>query len=304
MNRKGSILIILLWILTFLFLIGLEISYLGERNLQMVQFEKDRLLQNASSLAGLEYAKYLLSVDEPDSDSLEDGWARIQEREDFQFENGQMFELIRKDYLNLEAYEYGLEDLESRIPLGALTKERLARILELDEREERRLPEIDDLLKMEDLLMLQSFLKLPLDRLLGEDQNDDGILNENENDGEDVLPMDNRDSKMAWGLRDELSLFPSKLNVNTVSVAALDALLPDRREFVNQFLRQRDDLGGFRSIPSAFVSQANLKEGSLSLKSEFFLARVRSVNRDSQITRKYLLHRSEEGVVFLRELGY
>ena len=130
--KRGSILIILLWILTFLFFIGVEIQLLVQRTRELILFEKHQMISKVASLSGLEYAKFLLTSDQKESDSLNEKWA-YQAFKKFPLGKESSFNLINKSQKKNTEFHFGLKDLESKLALSLIPVDRWPSILKLKE---------------------------------------------------------------------------------------------------------------------------------------------------------------------------
>ncbi|MCO4781919.1 MAG: hypothetical protein KC646_06300 [Candidatus Cloacimonetes bacterium] len=301
-NNLGSILIILLWILTFLFFIGVEIQLLVQRTREFVQYEKSQLISKVASLSGIEYAKFLLVNDDTDVDHLKEKWA-FQEVKKYKLNEEVSFELINKRTKKKLDFQFGLRDLESKLSLPLIPLDRWPQVLKLSDIQEKKFKNYGKgIVNFENLLQLSSALDLSIEQMMGEDQNDDGLLNENENDGDKSLPKDNFDDDLLLGLSDMLAWQSTEMNVNTIGSEQLLRLYPSKKADIDQFILSRSQReSGYTTLPSEFQGLFRPPKW-FGVKSKFFVVRSIGSYKNVNYKSKVLLYKDLEEVYTLQPL--
>ncbi|PCJ20627.1 MAG: hypothetical protein COB02_03640 [Candidatus Cloacimonadota bacterium] len=300
--KRGSILIVLLWVLTFLFFVGVEIQLLVQRTKELVRFEKNQLIAKVASLSGVEYSKYLLLSDKEPLDTLHEKWSN-QEIVEYKLSKDISFTLNNKNKSTNYKFSFGLKDLESKISLVSLPIDRWSSILNLNESQQKTLESFrEGVRKFEDLLQLSSILNLSNKQMMGEDQNDDGLLNENENDGDFSLPKDNFDNILNFGISDLVSWQAKEMNVNTIGAYQLKKLYPQKKDEIDQFIIARSQkTSGYSTIPSNFQTIFQPKKW-FGVHSNFFITRSKGQVKSHVYRSKFLLYRDDKKVYILRPL--
>lgn len=302
LKKTGSILIILLWILTFLFFIGVEIQLLVQRTREFVQYEKSQLISKVASLSGVEYAKFLLVSDSNKIDSLSEKWSS-QEVKQYKLNEESSFQLQNKMDQKSSEFQFGLRDLESKLALTLLPVDRWAQVLKLNELQEKKLASYGKgVVNFENLLQLSSALGLSIAQIMGEDQNDDGILNENENDGEKSLPKDNFDDDLQLGISDMVAWQSKDMNVNTLGSQQLLRLYPSKKNDIDQFILSRSQReSGYTTLPSEFQGLFKPKEW-FGVSSQYYVVRSIGSYKKVHYRSKYLLYKDVDEVYILQPL--
>lgn len=135
MRRRGSILIVSLWVLAILFLLAVGLAYRVGLELRMTRYGQERLKTFYIAKAGLEQAMTLLKEeDSKEADAFKEPWS---EDESLFKESGigDGFFSVRYSFQELggEVIRYGMQDEESRISLNAADREILQRVPGVDE---------------------------------------------------------------------------------------------------------------------------------------------------------------------------
>ena len=157
-------------------------------------------------------------------------------------------------------------------------------------------------MKFEDLLQLSSIIGLDVAQMMGEDQNDDGLLNENENDGDQSLPLDNFDDLLQLGIADMVSWQSDLMNINTIGAQQLSLLYPSKKSEIDRFISLRSQKEeAYTTIPNEFHALFKPQKW-FGVSSRYFVVRSIGQYKESFSTNKYLVYRDEDEVYTLRPL--
>ena len=214
-SRSGVALVLVLWLMTVLCAVALEVSLFSRLRLQATRNSGDAVRALFLARAGIERAIAELKEDRDGVESLDD----LRENAERLYHSVDLAEgsytLLAdpRDSMSAEP-EYGISDEAAKINLNSA-----------DERMLRSIPGIDPdlaadiiLLRKEnktihdigDLLLIESVDELVL---YGEDQNQNAILDANEDDGDRSWPSDNGDGKLERGLAAHLTCYSATRNV-------------------------------------------------------------------------------------------
>ena len=237
MNQRASILVGLLWCLTLLSVVVIGILHTTRFDLLIVKNYGDEIQAHYLALAGVEKAKALLyhqALDRKRSgkNHVGDLYDSPEDFRDIHFGRGE-FRVFRQGREEEGGkVMYGITDEESRLnvnhasaeelgKIDGMTPEIVASILQYrgensngpapDLSVDNYFPRKGPLETTRELLMVRG---VPRDLFLGEDANQNGLLDPEEDDGNVSYPPDNRDGLLDAGWSGMLTVDSMNLNVN------------------------------------------------------------------------------------------
>ncbi len=255
-HRLGTVLIITMWVV--LVLAGLALVFANSMRVQAAVVANNQAGIQAECIAAgaLEYiiANLMTSKEEGETASLEETTIRY---DAMKVGNG-YFWVLRSNLENDRDYEFGLTheagkinlntaDANMLLALPGMTEELEASILDwhdADSEVTTNGAEDDyyllladpynaknaNLETVEEILLIQGGTE---ELLYGEDTNLNGILEENENDGDDSDPPDDRDGQLDRGFYDYVTVYSAESNLDSEGNARID---------VNDITNSRTDL--------------------------------------------------------------
>jgi type II secretory pathway component PulK len=237
-TRRGVILVAALWVMAFLALIVVSFVSSQEVELKVSASFADRVQARHLAASGLEHAKMELAMDETAHDGPFETWRRSPER----FERVPMgdgfYSLIYNNVDDQSELAFGLDDENGKVNLNAAPRsvlkdlpgmtEALADCVidwrdEDDEVSGDEGAESDYYLRLdppyeakngpfdtvEELLAVKGFTPAIL---YGEDLNRNGVLDPNEDDGDETEPADDNDGELDGGLVDFVTVYSFEMN--------------------------------------------------------------------------------------------
>ena len=215
--RRGMALVLVLWLLTVLSTVALEVSLFSHLRLQATRNVGDAARSLFLAAAGVERAIAELKEGRDSSQTLED----LREGPDRFYQNVEIGEgsyTLLAERSNGEGAEpeYGISDEAAKLNLNTANETMLSRIpgVDLDlaadimmlRKENETIRDVGDLLLIE-----------RVDRLVlyGEDQNQNGLPDPNEDDGDESWPPDDRDGVLDLGLAAYLTCCSAARNVTS-----------------------------------------------------------------------------------------
>jgi DNA uptake protein ComE-like DNA-binding protein len=239
-HARGVALIVVLWAVVLLSTILLNFAFMAKTHLRIASNYADSNVLHHLALAGVERAIAEIKADTETPDSLEETWADNEE-EFFESPLGRgHFSLLRNAFGEEESLTYGIEDEAAKVNLLTATAEMLAALPGMDAylldalqdwqdtdfeakplgAETAYYEALDDsysckdapLSTLDELLLVKGF---DASVLLGEDLNRNGLLDLNEDDGDEKLPLDNADGVLDHGLLAFVTLYSTDKNVST-----------------------------------------------------------------------------------------
>lgn len=241
-NQQGSVLIGILWCLALLSVVVVGVLHSARLDLMVVKNHGDQIQAHYLALAGIEKAKALLYRDATERQrSAQNHSGGIydapQEFKDIPFSRGQfrVFHQGRRDEGG--RIMYGVSDEESRLNVNRASADELRKLQEvtpeavagiLDWRDpdnnvtpggaeadfyaslpSPRVPRNGPLQTTRELLMVNGVSR---ELLMGEDANQNGLLDPEEDDGDESFPPDNRDGILDAGLSGSVTVDSSVAN--------------------------------------------------------------------------------------------
>lgn len=334
MHQRGSVLILVMFVLVVLSLIAVGLTYRAGIINRSARHESISTKLEALSRSAVELALSDLANDTNDFDHWAEPWrdhpdtsARIGMPETLPQEGGikpeytTTYQVVDEDgKLNLlfassEALEtLGLQPNQIDAIFDWIDSDRVARAEGAEDefysqypsayRSKNAPPEI-----LEELLLIRG---ISLESYWGEDLNHNRILDANENDGAESEPLDNRDGRLRTGLIDLITVLgDGKINLNTAPREVL-ATLPITDEAVDQIMGfrsfDRNSRGGLEDHAFRSVEDINTLNGLSDVdrdvlttlckfSSDFYQIRVQSTHRSTG-----LRHRLQV-LVFVSETG-
>ena len=214
-RRRGTALIMVLWLMTILAALALEATLFSRLRLQATRNSADAMRARFLARAGVERAVSDLGDSTDCQGTLED----LREDEERAYHNVELGEgsytlLAEMQDAASDEPEYGISDEAAKLNLNTADKDALAGLADMDQKLaadilalRKKNEKIHDL---GDLLLIEGVTPLVL---YGEDQNRDGLLGPNEDDGDASWPPDDRDGQLTRGLAAYLTCFSVARNV-------------------------------------------------------------------------------------------
>ncbi len=254
---QGVILVVVLWILVTLTVLVLGLSMGTRRSNTAHQVDADRICARWLARAGIAYAISVLKDDDRSLDGRNDLW----------YDNPSIFRQAKLSTGTFTVYSespsfdeslrYGPGDEASRLNLLWATPEQVARLPEMTSPDaqlllnwlettppgnERRMNQLGELSTLRQLGTLANY---SAEFLYGEDLNLNGLLDASENDGDQLLPNDDQDGKLDYGLLHWLTIYSydleidgkgkSRLNINEIDYGQLTGelgFLPENAHWI------------------------------------------------------------------------
>jgi competence ComEA-like helix-hairpin-helix protein len=257
--QQGSVLVGILWCLALLSVVVVGVLHSGRLDLMAVKNHGDQIQAHYLALAGIEKAKALLYREAGDRkrsarNHSGDLYDTAPEFKDIPFARGE-FRVFRQGRADEGGkIVYGIGDEESRLnvnrasaeELGKLefmTPEAVAGILDWRDPDDNatpggaeadyytslpapRLPRNGPLQTVRELLMVNGVSR---DLFMGEDANQNGLLDPEEDDGTESFPADNRDGILDPGWAGNLSVHSSVANKNAAGEERINVQSADEK---------------------------------------------------------------------------
>ena len=231
-----------LWAIAILSLITGGIVYTIRQDLAISILQQERLVAHTLARAGVERAIALVMDDDPVVDSESDRWANDEiNMKDVKLAGG-TFTVLRDCYDDASVSRYGAGDESAKLNINVATREQLARLPRItpavvaaiiDWRDDNEQPEPDGIERgyyeslphpytirnapmrtMREMLLVRGVTP---ELFYGEDTNVNGVLDDNENDGDASDPPDNADGRLDRGWYAWLTSYSFEKNVNPLS---------------------------------------------------------------------------------------
>jgi len=263
--RKGAALILVLWAITVMAMLAGGLSFAIRQDLAISNLRGDRLVAHVLARAGVEQAIAAVMDDPIAVDSLKDDWsddpAAMEEVE----LTGGTFTVVHGTANATPQAAYGAVDESSKLNVNAATKEQLmalpkmtdgiaAAIIDWRDADDDPQPEGIEgsyyaglahpykirnapLRTMRELLLVRGVTE---ELLFGEDTNGNGMLDDNEDDGETTPPNDNRDGRLDRGWFAYLTVYSYEFNRDGYGIKRLNIKTADEST-----LAQRLNLEGW-----------------------------------------------------------
>ncbi len=269
--RSGTVLIVTIWVI--MVLTGLVFVFARTMRVSAFTAANSVASQQAEILAdgALHCARALVeSGEDLEDETLDDLYDTVHVGQGYYW-------LLRPDLEDDRRNDYGLLDESSKINLNSANLEMLQKLPEMtaelaasiiDWRDqdsdlteggaegEYYLLQADPyecknapLETVEEVLLIQGASK---DILFGEDTNNNGMLDDNENDGDDSEPSDNQNGSLDRGLYDYVTVYSVEKNVDAEGNARVNINEVDERTKLNDMLTETFDEERALAIMSAF----------------------------------------------------
>ena len=248
-SRRGAILILVLWLLLILSLIGLSYSSTVRTGINITGYRANKVKARFYARAGIEraIAELLLREDGFYSESEITGFYDDPTLFGEQPIGTGFFSLVTDRQSETGEPIYGITDEAARLNLNTVTEEALLTFPEITEemidslidwRDENDEPGIEgaeddyymmledwyyckngDFQTVTELLLVRGWTAVDW---FGEDANNNGLLDRNENDGEESLPDDDADGELDLGLISCLTIYSRDKELNPEGETRLD----------------------------------------------------------------------------------
>ena len=262
-KQKGSVLIGVLWCLALLSVVVVGVLHSARLDLMVVKNHGDQIQAHYLALAGIEKAKALLYRDLTERQrSAKNHSGGIydapQEFKDVPFSRGQFSVFHQGGSAEGGRILYGVSDEESRLnvnrasaeellKLQKMTPEVVAGILDWRDADNRatpggaeaelyaslrppRLPRNGPLQTTRELLMVNGVSR---ELFMGEDANQNGLLDPEEDDGDESFPPDNRDGLLDAGWSGSLTVDSSVANQTAAGQDRVDVQSADEKSLTS-----------------------------------------------------------------------
>lgn len=241
-KQRGLVLVTVLWVVVLLMIMAATVGRTSRLHTKMAHYQAQSLRCQWGARAGVETAIAILKEDVTSTDSLSDLWS----------DNDEDFTDI-----SLSACHFTVRVLDEsgKLDINGATKQQLMALPDMEEpiadaildwRDENSRPSDQGVetgyyrnltfpyecrngpfRTIRELLLVKGVTE---DLLYGEDTNFNGVLDLNERDGDESLPMDNGDSELDQGWIAFLSCYGEKKNTNSAGQPRININSADQGE--------------------------------------------------------------------------
>jgi DNA uptake protein ComE-like DNA-binding protein len=257
--RSGVALVTVLWLMTVLCAVALQVGLYCRLRLQLSRNVGDGVKALFLARGGIERAVADLKANRDGVVAIEDLRGEDADTYCNARLHGGTYTLLAEPARATAEAEYGICDESARLNLNRADQEMLQKLPGLDARlaaaivslreGDKRIEEIEDLLLIE---------ILEPDVLYGEDQNENGILDLGEDDGDESWPPDDADGRLDTGLaalltcnsavRNVTNEGAKRVNINKADEQQLRNALPDISEDQAYSIVEQRKKGQFESV--------------------------------------------------------
>jgi DNA uptake protein ComE-like DNA-binding protein len=252
--RKVSamVIVLVLWAVALLALLAGGLSFAVRQNLAISNIENDRIVAHWMARAGVERAVAELKDDVTKMDMQRESWGDDEDAFKGVKLIGGSFSVMYGDDRDIPEVRYGVCDENGKLNINSATKEQLMELPNMtapiasaiiDWRDSNEEPETDGIersyyaAKVHPYTIRNGMFKTVRELLLvrgvtpelfyGEDLNVNGLLDENENDGANSVPMDNTDGKLDRGWYAYVTVYSYNRNTNVMGNKRLNLKTAD-----------------------------------------------------------------------------
>ncbi len=211
----GVALVFVLWVMVLLSAVALEMTFRGHLRVQVTTATGDTAKTYFLARSGVEHAMADLAAN---ADAVEEQYYLREDAEDA-YQNVPMGEGTYTLYAGMDREgnpRYGMVDESSKLNINTANAETLSRVPGLDQAIAEvitKLREEEPFRDLKDLLLIEGVDQI---LLYGEDQNENGLLDPTEDDGNANWPPDNEDGWLDGGLSDYLTTWSVARNVTAL----------------------------------------------------------------------------------------
>lgn len=238
-RRPAAALILVLWAIAILSLLAAGLSFVIRQDLAIANIQRDRIVAHCLARAGVERAIAEIMDDTDPTDTLIDPWCdNAAALQDVTLAGG-TFSVVHDSHDVTGTAWHGAGDESAKLNLNVATREQLLKLPHMTEpiagaiidwRDANEEPEPDGIERgyyaglahpydirnaplrtVRELLLVRGVTP---ERLYGEDTNVNGLLDPNEDDGDDGDPPDNGDGRLDRGWFAYLTVYSYEQNVN------------------------------------------------------------------------------------------
>jgi DNA uptake protein ComE-like DNA-binding protein len=235
-RSRGVALVFVLWLMVLLSAVALEMAFRGHLRAQITAGTGDSSKAFYVAGAGVETAMADLA------ESARSGFAQDTDRRDDvdQYRNVQVGEGSFTLYAGTDESgeaKYGLADESAKLSVNIADVAELQRVPGIDAELATNIDAYRKLRAFSDLKDLLAVKGTDLIMILGEDQNENGLLDSNENDGDETWPPDNADGVLDAGFsaylttwsacRNQSSDGQDRVNINEATADAITKAVKD-----------------------------------------------------------------------------
>ncbi|MCK5269815.1 MAG: helix-hairpin-helix domain-containing protein [Sedimentisphaerales bacterium] len=282
--RHGIVLVVVLWVLVILAILTVALARRTRLDNAIRIAAADRTVARWLARAGVQRAIAEIAGDTSPADGPSDSWYD-DEKLFRQVElSGGTFSLCADRFYDVNRCAYGIIDEAGKINLNTAPYEVILALPEMTETlasaiiewrnrsresQDNERPDITEQERMSAMSAksgtIRTIRELGLiseeatrEMLYGEDDNLNGILEANENDGDETLPLDNRDNTLDRGLlayvtvysyeRNQDGLGRKRININTADKSELEKLLGIETVHANWIVENRPYLNSIADL--------------------------------------------------------
>jgi type II secretory pathway component PulK len=300
-KKQGSVLILSLFVLFFLSIMALSLSYRMRLQIRLVKYYKDRMksFYIAKGALALVLAKLQEDKDNNEYDYLNEDWLLYFQKEG---------EIRNLDFLDTEGivrgnYNVFISDENSKININRVNSQILEALLsnfkgisnkkvarEIIAYKKNKI-QFNDFYSIYELLRLEGMDK---EVFWGEDTNENGMLDIWEDDAARSLPLDDQDGQLDLGIKDFISVYTQgKININTAPLVVL-ASMPAMDQALAMALIDARSKEPFTSLEDLRKISGMSDEVFLAVsnwatvKSDYFKIYIQATASDAKISRQIL----------------
>jgi len=283
-TRPGVVLVVVLWVLVVLAILTVALARQTRLDNAIRIAAADRTVARWLARAGVQRAIAEIAGDTSPTDGPSDSWYDDENLFRQVELSGGTFGLCADRFYNVNRCAYGVIDEAGKINLNTAPYEVIMALpemtetlvlaivewrkssLELQDNERPDITEQEQISAMSAQLgTIRTIRELGLiseeatrEMLYGEDDNLNGILEANENDGDETLPLDNRDNVLDRGLLAYVTVYSyehnqdglgrKRININTDDKSELEELLEIETTYANWIVENRPYLNSIADL--------------------------------------------------------
>ena len=222
--RPGLVLILVLWVLVVLAVLAVALSQDTRLDSALRVVSADRVIARWLARAGVQRAVSELAGDTTPTDSADDSWYDNEEV----FKNAELvggtYTVFADRFFTDDRCAYGVIDEAGKVNINVAPAEQIARLVGIDkelagaittwqqhsdEAEKNSAKRMEYIATIRQLALVEGMTD---ELFYGEDRNFNGILDDNEDDGDLQEPGDNKDGRLDRGLLAYVTIYSYELN--------------------------------------------------------------------------------------------
>lgn len=282
--RRGIVMVLVLWVLVVLAVLTVALARQTRLDNAVRIAAADRTVARWLARAGVQRAIAEIAGDDSPADGPSDSWYDDENMFKQVELPGGTFSLCGDRFYNVNRCAYGVIDEAGKINLNTAPYEVLLALPEMTEtlasaiiewrksNQESQSIEKPDITEQERISAMsaqpgtiRTIRELGLiseeatkEMLYGEDSNLNGVLEDNENDGDETLPRDNQDDVLDRGLLAYVTVYSyernqdgfgrKRININTADKSELEELLEIETTYANWIVENRPYLNSIADL--------------------------------------------------------